>query len=313
MRGWVVAGLALVLPMMAQAGHENVALTFDDLPSLTILKSQSYATEANEALLRGLKRHHLPAIGFVNEGKFDDLERTAQIDILRKWLDAGMTLGNHTFSHESPNDLKAEGYIEDIARGERVTRPMLAERHMELRWFRHPYLETGMPLETKERINAWLHEHGYTIAPVTMENSDWMFSEPYDDALLRHDEKRVAEIRKSYLHYTEKMVAWHQSAAHALLGRNFSYIMLLHSTRLNADCIDDLAAILKRHKLHPVTLEKAMQDPAYKIHDPYVGADGVEWIERWALELKKELPWDDYAEPPADIQAEYKRVDGDGR
>ena len=309
---WAIC-VALLLPVAANAAREDIALTFDDLPALTLLKSQAYVNYANETILRGLKRHHYPAIGFVNEGKFDDLVRAEQIEILQKWLDAGMTLGNHTYSHSTPNQINAEGYIDDIERGEQVTRPMLAARKMELCWFRHPYLETGVPEQEKNKIDHWLTEHGYRIAPVTMENSDWMFAEPYDDAIARHDDARVAHIRKSYLDYTEKMVVWHQNAAHTLLGRPFSYVMLLHSTRLNADAFEALVAIIKRHNLRPVTLEKAMRDPAYKIHDPYVGPEGVEWLERWSLELHKDLPWESYSEPPEDIHAEYQRVDNDGR
>jgi peptidoglycan/xylan/chitin deacetylase (PgdA/CDA1 family) len=312
MRSLLKFCFAICLPMAAFA-REDIALTFDDLPALTILKSQAYVNYANETILRGLKRHHFPAIGFVNEGKFDDLVRAEQIEVLKKWLDAGMDLGNHTYSHSTPNQISAIGYIEDVERGEHVTRPLLAEHRKELRWFRHPYLETGVPAAEKEQIDHWLATHGYRIAPVTMENSDWMFAEPYDDAIARHDAGRVAHIRQSYLEYTEKMVIWHQEAAHQLLGRPFSHVMLLHSTRLNADCFEDLAAILKRRHLHPVTLEKAMKDPAYRIHDPYVGPEGVEWLERWSQELHKDLPWDTYSAPPEDIHAEYQRVDGDGR
>jgi len=248
--------LLAFLPSLALAAREDVALTFDDLPALTQLHSQAYVNYANEMILRGLKRHHYPAMGFVNEGKFDDLVREEQIDILEKWLAAGMELGNHTFSHESPNTLTAEAYIEDIARGEKVTRPLLTTHHKQLKYFRHPYLETGMPLAEKEKIDHWLAAHGYTIAPVTMENSDWLFAEPYDDAIARHDEARVARIKASYLAYTAKIIPWYQAAAHALLGRKMSYVMLLHSTRLNADCIENLAALLKKNQLHPVTLEK---------------------------------------------------------
>jgi hypothetical protein len=35
--------------------------------------------------------------------------------------------------------------IADIAKGEPVTRALLAERGRKLGWFRHPYLETGTP------------------------------------------------------------------------------------------------------------------------------------------------------------------------
>ncbi|MDB5701444.1 MAG: polysaccharide deacetylase [Sphingomonadales bacterium] len=285
-----------------------MALTFDDLPTMTLLHAQSYANYTNKMLLRGLRRHHLPAIGFVNEGKLDDLERAAQIDILRQWLDAGMSLGNHTFSHESPNKLLAEGYTRDIARGEAVIRPMLVARHRDLHWFRHPYLETGTPLETKLKINAWLASHGYRIAPVTMENSDWLFSEPYDDAIASHDRSRVRRIKASYLAYTAKIIPWYRKAGHQLLGRNMAFIMLLHDTRLNADCINNIAALLKKNHLKPVTLQQGMADPAYSIKDPYVGADGVEWLERWSQELHKELPWDSFIEPPAETDADYTHI-----
>ena len=303
--------LMLGMPAAAEAERAKIALTFDDLPALTILNDQPYVNYLNDTLLRGLKRHHIPAIGFVNEGKLDEIDRPQQIAVLRKWVDASMALGNHSFSHESPNTLGADGYIADIVRGEPVTRELLAARHQRIGWFRHPYLETGAPEAVKTQIDTWLAANGYRIAPVTIDASDWEFAEPYDDAIARRDEPGRRRIRAQYLAYTEKTIAWYRSAAHALFGRDISYVMLLHATRLNADCIDDLAAMLKRVKLHPVSLEAAMKDPAYRTRDPYVGKDGIEWLERWSTELHKALPWDSFADVPANIQADYDRVDQD--
>ena len=297
------------IPVGAEAA--DIALTFDDLPALTILKDQPYVTYLNRMILRGLRRHHLPATGFVNEGKLDDLDRAKQIEVLRLWLDAGMDLGNHTLSHESPNALGAKGYIEDVLRGEPVTRRLLAERHRQLRWFRHPYLETGAPQAVKLEIDRWLAEHHYRIAPVTIDADDWEFAEPYDDAIARRDEPRRQRIKAQYLDYTRSMMVWHRKASQALFGRDVAYVMLLHATRLNADSIEDIAAMLKAQHLRGVTLDEAMRDKAYQTPDPYVGRDGVDWMERWSLELHKELPWDSYKEAPADIQAEYDRVDSD--
>jgi len=218
--------LALAMPTAADARHARIALTFDDLPALTILKDQPYVDYLNAMILRGLKRHHIPATGFVNEGKFDEIDRPQQIAVLRKWLDASMYLGNHTFSHESPNALGAQGYIADIVRGEVVTREMLAARHQRIRWFRHPYLETGTPQAVKNEIDTWLAAHGYRIAPVTIDADDWEFAEPYDDAIARHDEVRRERIRAQYLEHTEKMIGWSRGAAHALFGRD---IFLCHA------------------------------------------------------------------------------------
>jgi len=326
MRGWIAALLVLGLAPLPAMAHEavtpeavapeavaqdTVALTFDDLPSLSLLQSQAYTDYSNLMILRGLKHHHMPAIGFVNEGKLDEGDRKRQIGNLKAWIKAGMDLGNHTFSHESPNTLSARAYIADIARGERVTRPLLAKHRKTLTWFRYPYLETGTTVQEKDAIQAWLKGHGYSVAPVTMENSDWMFAEPYDDAIARRQDDRVRRIRAEYLAYTETMVTWYQDAGHGLLGRPMAFVMLMHVSRLNADCIDDIAAILKRHHLKPVRLGEAMKDPAYAINDPYIGTDGIEWLERWSLTLHKQLPWAGFTDPPADIEAQYKKIDND--
>jgi peptidoglycan/xylan/chitin deacetylase (PgdA/CDA1 family) len=295
----------------ALAKPEKIALTFDDLPGLTILSDQRYVNYLNDTILRGLRRHHFPAIGFVNEGKLDEIDRKQQIRNLDKWLKAGMALGNHTFSHESPIELGAKGYIADIVRGEPVTKRLLGEHHQQMRWFRHPYLETGFPEAEKHEINAWLTAHGYRIAPVTIDADDWEWAEPYDDAIARHDEPRRRRLRTEYLAYTERMVNWYRAAAHALFGRNISYVMLLHATRLNADCIDDLAAMFSKQKLRGVSLGEAMRDPAYRTPDPYVGKDGIEWLERWSLALHKDLPWDSFEDVPEWVHAEYDKVDND--
>ena len=162
-----------------------IALTFDDLPALTILKDQASVNYLNAKLLQGLKRNKITATGFVNESKIDELDRPQQIRILERWLKASMDLGNHTYSHESPNILGAAAYINDIVRGEPVTRGLLAARHRRIGWFRHPYLETGTPEAVKREIDDWLRAHGYRIAPVTIDADDWEFAEPYEDAIAR--------------------------------------------------------------------------------------------------------------------------------
>ena len=318
-RRWAMALIALVFcgvlasGAVARAEEGRVALTFDDLPGLSLVPDQPYLNYLNDMLLRGLKRHHMPATGFVNESKLDMIDRPQQIANLQKWLDAGFDLGNHTFSHDSPDELGAAGYIADIARGEPVTRGLLAARHRSLSWFRHPYLETGFPEAVKLEINRWLEAHGYRVAPVTIDADDWEFAEPYDDALSRHDEARRLRIRRQYLAYTERTIAWYQSASTALFGRQIAYVMLLHATRLNADCIDDLADILKRRHLKPVRLDQAMADPVYRLGDPYVGHDGVAWIERWSEARHRDLPWASWQDPPKDIVEDYDRTNNDRR
>ena len=294
----------------AQANGGKIALTFDDLPALTVLKGQSYVDYLTVRLMRGLRRHRFRVTGFVNEGKLDP-DRAAQTANLERWLDAGMNLGNHTFAHSAASAVGARAYIADIEKGEPATKKLLAGHHEALRWFRHPYLDTGSPASVRHEIDGWLAAHEYRVAPVTIDAEDWEFAEPYDDAIARHDRVRQKRIRSEYLAYTTMRVAWSQESARILFGRDIAQVILLHATRLNADTIGDLAGIFHRAHLQRTTLDDALRDPAYQTRDTYTGKDGINWLERWALTLHKDLPTQGDVDPPKDIEIEYDRVDND--
>jgi peptidoglycan-N-acetylglucosamine deacetylase len=303
---------ALILGLLAvsfPAAAEGVAVTFDDLPTMALNGSLDYTTTTTRRLLAGLRRQRIHAIGFVNENKLDALDRARRIALLSRWLNAGMDLGNHSYSHLSLTDTPLAAYIDDVSKGERVTRALLAARGRAPRWYRHPYLETGPTLEVRRGFEAWLSHHGYRVAPVTMENSDWVFALPYDDAVLRGDAAQADHIRQAYLAFTARSVAWYRQAAVDVLGRRPSFVLLLHASRLNADCIDRLAELLRADGLKPVSLERAVADRAYATPDAYAGPDGDDWLERWARTLHKEMDWDSFPEPPADIVAADARLE----
>ena len=295
--------LAVTLTIATPAAAEGVALTFDDLPVFGPVRSVAEQTAITRKLLRGLVRHHLPATGFVNEGNLDGPDRPGRIALLTAWLDAGMDLGNHTYSHLSLTRTPVDAYIADTARGDAVTRALLVARGRTTRWFRYPYLETGPTLPIRRSFEEWLASAHYRIAPVTLENADYQFADAYDAALARGDKRRARLIRREYSSYTARMVGWYQAAATALTGRHPALIWLLHASRLNADSVTILAQIIRRAHLTPVTLDTAMTDPVYQLTDDYAGPDGNEWLERWSVTLHRELPWDRMPKVPPDIAA----------
>jgi peptidoglycan/xylan/chitin deacetylase (PgdA/CDA1 family) len=290
------------------ARAEGVALTFDDLPTMALTSDASYAQITTNRLLGGLRRHRFPATGFVIGERLEGAGGVTHTSLVKRWAAAGMVLGNHTYSHISLNKTPVDQYIADVARADVVLRPLIPAGHP-LAWFRHPYLETGLTIDARHRFEDWLTAHGYRVAPVTMENADYVFALPYDDAVRRHDHAGALRIRRAYLEHTAKAVAWYRAAASGLLGRRPSFVFLLHATRLNADVLDQLADILRRNDLHVIGLERAMTDPAYQIADRYAGPDGDEWLSRWSRTLNKDLPWDSFPEPPADIVAANDRLD----
>ncbi|HLZ76864.1 polysaccharide deacetylase family protein [Phenylobacterium sp.] len=307
MRALALALLLATVASPALAGE--VALTFDDLPTMALSPTTDYAVVTTKDLLAGLKRHRFPAIGFVNEVKLEARDKPERIALLKAWLDAGMDLGNHTYDHPHfTTDAAAE--IAEVEKGEVVTRALLAARHRSPHWFRHPYLETGATDEARKTFEAWLGAHGYRVAPVSMENSDWMFAMPYDEAVLKGDAAEAARIQKAYLDFTAQIVPWYIAAAKGVLGREPKFVFLMHATRLNAESIDGLAAILKANDLKAVTLARAMTDPAYVMAEDAVGTNGNQWVSRWAETLKKPMPWASLPKPPADIAAIDNRLEG---
>ncbi|MGY2734829.1 polysaccharide deacetylase family protein [Sphingomonas sp. UYP23] len=304
------AGLALATVVVAVATPlhaKGVAITVDDLPVYGRFWTAAEGKDVTDRLLAGMQRNHWKATGFVNEIQLDAADRPTRIALLDAWLNAGMDLGNHTYSHPSLTKTPVEAYIADVARDETVTAPLLAARGRRERWFRYPFLETGTTQAVRTRFEGWLTEHGYRVAPVTMENSDWQFATLYDDAVARGDVAAAARVRQEYLIFTRKIVAWYKQAAIGLLGREPSFVFLLHASRLNAASIDALAAIFREAKLRPITLDAAMRDPAYRTADQYVGPDGNEWLERWSQTLHKRLPFETMPSVPKAV------VTGDAR
>lgn len=306
--GLILLLLALAAPAQ-RAAAEGVALTFDDLPVFGIKRTTAEQAVITRRLLGGLVRHHLPATGFVNEINLEGPDHPARVALLRRWLDAGMDLGNHGYSHLSLTVIPVADYIADTARGDTETKALLAERGRPIRWFRYPYLETGPTTAIRRTFEDWLASAHYRAAPVTLENADYQFADPYDAALAKGDRRRARAVRREYLAYTARVVPWYRAAALALFDRRPPLIWLLHASRLNADSIAGLAKIVRHEGLSPVTLDTAIADPAYAMRDDYAGPNGIEWLERWATMLHRDLPWNVMPKVPGDIAVASAELD----
>lgn len=279
--------LACVFASLACAQEERaavkrqVAVTFDDLPApqgeLEDMRS------ITSRLLASLKRNGVPVVGFVNERK---LYRRGEVDerteLLRAWLEAGEELGNHTFSHISLRRASLVAYEEDIVRGETVTRMLLEERGMKLRYFRHPFLWTGETPEYKNGLTDFLALRGYTVAPVTIDNDDYIFADVYFKAKKRGDSETAKRVADAYVPYMETVFDFFEKLSTETFGREVRHVLLLHANEINADRFDELAAMMKRRGYAFVKLEEALKDPAYSEQEALYKS-GVSWIHRWRM------------------------------
>jgi peptidoglycan/xylan/chitin deacetylase (PgdA/CDA1 family) len=269
----------------ADGPDRQVAITIDDLPAGAANSTPAATiTEMTAKLLGTLRNQKVPVVGFVNEKKLYKLgEVDARIGALRMWLDYGFELGNHTFSHASLNQVALALWEDEVVQGESVTRLLLAEHKMKLRYFRHPYLDTGRDLKTRRDAEAFLTERGYRIAPVTLDAWDWMYAPVYDDAKKRSDTALQDQLLKSYLAYSDEVVAYSEKLSKQVAGYEVKQILLLHANQLEADHIGELLDVLRKRGYRFITLEEALGDPAYSLPDMYVGEEGTGWLDHWAI------------------------------
>jgi peptidoglycan-N-acetylglucosamine deacetylase len=266
--------------------NRAIAITIDDLPAGAAQNMTAAAiTEMTQRLLATLKQQQVPAVGFVNERKlyYNWNEVDARIAALKMWLDAGFELGNHTYGHTSLNRAGLAEFKESVIQGETVTKLLLAERKMRLRFFRHPYLDVGRDLQTRQEAEAFLISRGYHIAPVTLDGWDWMSASVYDDAKKRGDTAVQQEVVKAYLDYHAQVFAYYEKLSRDLMGYEPKQILLLHANFLEAEHIGELLDMIRKRGYKFVSLEEAIGDAAYSLPDTYVGEEGTNWLDHWAI------------------------------
>jgi peptidoglycan-N-acetylglucosamine deacetylase len=267
----------------------QVAVTIDDLPAGMADRLPAPEITAMTAKLLGtLREQKVPVVGFVNEKKlYKPGEVDERIKALQMWLDSCFELGNHTFSHMSLNQAGLKAWEDDVIQGESVIKLLLASRKMKLRYFRHPYLDTGRDLLTRQEAEKFLVDRGYRIAPITLDGWDWMFAGLYEDAKKRNDTAFQQQIVKEYLAHHDAVFAYYEQLSAKIIGYEPKQILLLHASNLEADHIGELLDLLRKRGYRFITLEDALSDSAYSLPDTYVGEEGTGWIEQWAISLGK--------------------------
>jgi peptidoglycan-N-acetylglucosamine deacetylase len=293
-----------------QQPTRRVALTFDDLPYVAVV-SEPYlpaASRVTASLVKTLAHHSAPAIGFVNEAKLESAtERAGRIGVLRQWVDHGMLLGNHTFSHPDFNAVSVERFEDEILKGEVVTRELLRARPGAPLFFRHPMTHTGNTKEKKEAIEKFLAARGYIIAPHTIENSDFIFNVGYARARAAHDAKLVTKLRQAYLDYTMAATEFAEAISPKIFGREVTQTLLLHANDINADCLGEMLTRYEARGYQFVTLEQAMADPAYRTPDTLVSDRGPTWLWRWMKSLGMNVSFAGDPDVPAWVTELFNR------
>lgn len=290
MKTWLLALALSLIPPLAAAAQTSpappaVAITFDDLPYVSVPAEDDAALAAMTGrLLQRLQADAVPAVGFVNESRLyrEGKLAPARVDLLRNWLQAGFDLGNHTYSHPSLNQVPLDAFQTDLLQGETVTRALMEEEGRSLRWFRHPFLHQGKTPDVRAAFQDFLGAHGYRVAPVTVNNAEWVFAAAYSQAQAQGDTDAARRIAAAYAPYMDEVFARAEQLALDLFGRPIPHVLVLHANALNADHFDSLAATLRKRGYRFVSLDEALADSAYASPVGVSGNDGESWLECWA-------------------------------
>lgn len=257
-----------------------MAVTIDDLP-IASMKDDTASWEAiTSGLLRTLRDRGVPAYGFVNEGKcvVNGVRDPRRVALLARWLAAGLELGNHSYSHKSLHALPLADYQTDVARGEAVLTEILRKRRRRIEYYRHPFLQTGLDLETKTAFERFLAQRHVRVAPVTIDNAEWIYARAFEKNPAARD-----RIGAAYLDYMEAKTAYWERQSVRLFGREVKQVLLIHANALNAAFLGALLDRFRARGYDLIPLHEALEDPAYSSPDVFVGRGGISWLHRWAL------------------------------
>jgi hypothetical protein len=120
------------------------------------------------------------------------------------------------------------------------------------------------------------------VAPVTIDNDEYVFARLYFLAKRTSDTLTMHKIAQAYIPYMESMFAFYEQLSLACVGYQVKQILLLHANELNADCLDQLIRMMQRRGYRFIFLKEALQDKAHQLAEAQ-SSKGYSGIQRWML------------------------------
>lgn len=245
-------------PQQARA-PSKIAITIDDLPVHGPYPQGESAATATNAILAALKAEGVEAYGFLNAVWIERDSATAEA--LKAWAAAGQPLANHGFAHRHLSEMNADEFEQELVKNE----PLLERlsRGRDWKWFRYPFIDEGESAEKRAASRAVLAKHGYKIADVTMDFSDWAWTAPYARCRDAGDQAAVAKLEQFYLQAAKESIAHHREESRQVYRRDIPYVLLLHVSAFEGRMLPQLLKLYRDEGFRFVTLAQAQSDPIY--------------------------------------------------
>jgi peptidoglycan/xylan/chitin deacetylase (PgdA/CDA1 family) len=252
-----------LLVSTSYASEKEICITIDDLPFVgrgSSLNDINRGRDRFNKMLDALIEAKVPATGFVIAGAI----AKGQWQLLEKFKNQGFVIGNHTFTHANLNQMGADKYIKEISKAHDKLSSLISEK----KYFRYPYLAEGRGA-TKHKVQAYLANQQYIIAPVTIDSKDFRFNMQLLAYNRRVRDNYVEQIKQRYLSYIWKQTEKAEKLAH---GRPVKQILLIHSNLLNSHAIADVIQLYKDHGYRFITLDEALKpnEPTPQMVESYL-------------------------------------------
>jgi peptidoglycan-N-acetylglucosamine deacetylase len=260
-RTWFPGAIALMGIVGVSASAQQIAFTWDDLPSHAALPPGETRVEIGLKLIAAMKEAKMPPVyGFVNGVRTE--EEPLSTPMLANWRSAGLLLGNHTWSHVNLNQSSLETWEADLLKDEDILKADMEDA--DWHWLRYPNLAEGETAEKRLGARRFLAEHGYKIAGVTMSFQDYAYNDPYARCVAKNDTAAVAQLEAAYLAAADAAIDSSRAMSKVLYGRDIPYVLLMHVGALDAKMLPRLLQLYRDRGFTFVRLEDAEQDPFYR-------------------------------------------------
>jgi lysophospholipase L1-like esterase len=247
--------MADAVPIGLFAPAPAVVLTFDDLPEHGPLPAGVNASQVARSITATLRRHRVPvAYGFANMAQVE--RNLALAEALRIWTEAGYPLANHGWSHVALDTLTPAGFDFELMRNE-------AALGSALRYFRYPFLAEGKDPALRDAARRILADRGYSIAPVSIDFSDWALNTAYARCAAQKNSAGIARLEAAFLADAEAAIHHARKSAMSQFGRDIPQVLLLHAGGMTARMLPHLLAMIEEQGFRYGSLAEALADPVH--------------------------------------------------
>lgn len=259
----------------AKVYEKKIAITFDNLPGDQIYEPEEIK-DINYRILAALEKHKVRAAGFV----IGEYIEGAEWELIVKWLDAGHTIGFHTYSGQSLYDAPLAMFLEDVRKGQQAVEDLVTTYKQTGRYFRFPFLQYPTDEKMKEIVIDEFVGMGIRIAHVSMTTEDFVYNMSLEKIYPSADSLDLARLREEYIAHFLERLGHAETVADEVVGRPIRHILQLRTNRLNALFLDDLLTELEDKGYRFVDLRHALADWVYRKEESYFGTRGLTYPER---------------------------------